>query len=93
MNYNICLTGHLKEFSNNETEIAIAGNHETVGGLLAALWREHISLRDRVLTEQGEIRPHVNIYYQGQDIRRQNGLQTRIDAGSELHIFNAISGG
>ena len=93
MSYKIYLTGHLKEFSNGETEIAVVGSHKTVGDVLATLWREHLSLRDRVLTEQGEIRPHVNIYYHGQDIRRQHGLQTHVDAGSELHIFNAISGG
>jgi molybdopterin converting factor small subunit len=35
----------------------------------------------------------VNIYYHGEDIRRQHGLQTHVDPGSELHIFNAVSGG
>jgi sulfur-carrier protein len=93
MNYKIYLSGHLKEFSNGQTEIDVGGNHRTVGDILSTLWSVHLGLRDRVLTEQGEIRPHVNIYYHGEDIRRQHGLQTQIDAGSELHIFNAISGG
>ncbi len=93
MSYRIYLSGHLKSFSNGQTEIGVAGNHKTVGDLLASLWREHLSLRDRILTEQGEIREHVNIYYDGEDIRRQKGLQTHVDAGSELHIFNAVSGG
>lgn len=93
MTFKIYLSGHLKSFSNGQTEIGVCGSHKTVGDLLASLWREHLSLRDRILTEQGEIRQHVNIYYQGQDIRRQKGLQTHVDAGSELHIFNAVSGG
>jgi molybdopterin converting factor small subunit len=93
MNYKVYLSGHLKEFSNGQTEIGVGGNHKTVGDILATLWREHLSLRDRVLTEQGEIRPHVNIYYHGNDIRSQHGLQTQIVPGSELYIFNAISGG
>lgn len=93
MSYTVYLSGHLKGFSNGQTEIGVSGNHKTVGDLLASLWREHLSLRDRILTEQGEIRPHVNIYYEGEDIRRQNGFQTHVEAGSELHIFNAVSGG
>lgn len=93
MSYKIYLSGHLKSFSNGQTEIGVSGNHKTVGDLLASLWRQHLSLRDRILTEQGDIRQHVNIFYQGQDIRRLGGLQTHIDAGSELHIFNAVSGG
>lgn len=93
MSYKIYLSGHLKSFSDGLTEIGVSGSHKTVGDLLASLWRRHLSLRDRILTEQGEIRQHVNIYYQGQDIRRLGGLQTHIDAGSELHIFNAVSGG
>ncbi len=93
MSYKIYLSGHLKNFSDGLTEIGLSGSHKTVGDLLGSLWQHHLSLRDRILTEQGEIRQHVNIYYQGQDIRRLGGLQTHIDAGSELHIFNAVSGG
>ena len=93
MSYTIYLTGHLKNFSDGQTEIAVAGKHKTVGDLLSSLWRQHISLRDRIITETGEVRPHVNIYYQGEDIRRQHGLRTHIEPGSELHIFNAVSGG
>ena len=93
MSYKIYLSGHLKGFSDGLTEIGVSGSHKTVGDLLNSLWRQHLSLRDRILTEQGEIRQHVNIYYQGQDVRRLGGLQTHIDAGGELHVFNAVSGG
>jgi molybdopterin synthase sulfur carrier subunit len=50
-------------------------------------------LRDRVLDEQGEIRTHVNIFVGGDDVKRLNGIQTQVDPGAELHIFNAVSGG
>jgi len=93
MSHKIYLSGHLKCFSNGLTEIGLSGSHKTVGDLLASLWRQHLSLRDRILTEQGDIRPHVNIYDQGADVRRLGGLQTQIDADTELHIFNAVSGG
>ena len=91
--HKIFLSGHLKIFTEGATEFDIAGECATVGEILDSLWLERISLRDRILNEQGEIRRHVNIFYDGRDVRRLSGLQTKITAGSEIHIFNAVSGG
>ena len=93
MSLTVYLSGHLKTFSGGKTEFALDGDPVTVGDALASLWLERSALRDRILNEQGEIRQHVNIFYDGRDIRRLNGLETKIDPGSELHIFNAVSGG
>jgi sulfur-carrier protein len=91
--FRIFLSGHLKSFSGGSTELALHGEFNTVGEALTSLWHERSALRDRILNEQGEIRQHVNIFYQGQDVRRLNGLETRIGDEAELHIFNAVSGG
>ncbi len=89
----VYLSGHLKSFSGGETEFAIDANRETIGEVLAALWQKRASLRDRILNEQGEIRQHVNIFYDGRDVRRLNGLETVVAPDAALHIFNAVSGG
>ena len=86
------LSGHLKPFSNGEVEVSLSGKFSTVGDVLDSLWQQHVGLRDRVLNEQGEIRQHVNIFVGSDDIKRLNGLGTKICA-NDLHIFNAISGG
>jgi sulfur-carrier protein len=86
------LSGHLKAHTNGELEIALPGKFGSVGEALADLWQKHPALRDRVLNEQGEIRQHVNIFADGQDIKRASGLATRLSEG-EIHIFNAVSGG
>lgn len=86
------LSGHLKPFSGGETEIRLDGDCSTVGEALDLLWREHIALRDRVLTETGVIRQHVNIFVGSDDVKRKNGLDTPVK-GREVHIFNAVSGG
>ena len=91
--FRIFLSGHLKSFSGGSTEFAVAGDPRTVGDALDSLWAERSALRDRILNEQGEIRQHVNIFYDGRDVRRLNGLDTKIAPNSELHIFNAVSGG
>ena len=74
-------------------EFSFNGEYNTAGEALAALWVESPALRDRILNEQGEIRQHVNIFYDGRDVRRMNGLDTPIASDNELYIFNAVSGG
>ena len=86
------LSGYLKPFSGGETEIAMPGDYPTVGEVLDSLWQRHLSLRDRVLTEQGEIRQHVNIFVGSDDVKRLKGLDTAVKSG-DIHIFNAVSGG
>ena len=86
------LSGHLKAHTKGELEVTVPGNHLKLGGALDALWKLHPALRERVLNEQGEIRQHVNIFADGRDVKRADGLSTRIGSG-EIHIFNAVSGG
>lgn len=86
------LSGHLKAYSDGEVEVDLAGEFATVGDALDSLWLRHISLRDRVLNEQGEIRQHVNIFVGSDDVKRLDGLQTSLKS-DEIHIFNAVSGG
>lgn len=92
MSVTIHLSGYLKPFSGGETEIILDNDFATVGDVLDSLWQRHLSLRDRVLNEQGEIRQHVNIFVGSDDVKRLKGLQTSIKS-NEIHIFNAVSGG
>ena len=64
-----------------------------VGGVLGALRASHPGLYDRLMTEQGALRPHVNIFVDGENIRFTGGLETRVGAGSEILVLPAISGG
>lgn len=92
MSVTVHLSGYLKPFSRGEVEIVLDSDFATVGDVLDSLWQRHLSLRDRVLTEQGEIRQHVNIFVGSDDVKRLKGLRTAIRS-NDIHIFNAISGG
>lgn len=92
MSITVHLSGHLKPFSGGEVEVVLDGEFATVNDALTTLWERHAALRDRVLTETGEIRPHVNIFVGNVDIRRSNGLQTR-PRENDIYVFNAVSGG
>ena len=65
----------------------------TLRDALDALFARHPGLRDRVLTEQGEIREHVNLFVGNENSRYTGGLSTKLDQDSEITIVPAISGG
>lgn len=88
----VYLSGHLKSYTGGETETRIDSNFTSVGNVLDSLWTVYPALRDRILNEQGEIRQHVNIFLGSDDVKRLNGLDTPVKT-SEIHIFNAVSGG
>jgi molybdopterin converting factor small subunit len=56
----------------------------------AARWPAVI---DRVLTEQGALRRHVNVFVGDESIAFLDGLDTRVDDGATITIVPAVSGG
>ena len=87
------ISGYLTEFTDGLAEIKLESTPSNVGEALNQLWSRHIGLRDRVLTEQGEVRPHVNVFVNSQVVRRDQVLQTGISGDSEICIMPAVSGG
>ena len=78
--------------AGGEVEVPLRGEFTSVCDALDSLWDKHRALHDRVLNEQGEIRQHVNIFNGSRDVKRAEGLATKLDS-DKLHIFNAVSGG
>ena len=74
-------------------EINVAKDPPALGDALEALWQAAPGVRDRVVTEQGEVRQHVNVFVGTESCRWSGGLATPIAAGAEIAIYPAISGG
>jgi molybdopterin converting factor small subunit len=87
------ISGYLTEFTGGRAEIKIDRDATNVGEALNQLWSAHVGLRDRVLTEQGEVRPHVNVFVNSEVVRRDQVLQTDISGDAEICIMPAVSGG
>lgn len=65
----------------------------TVGDVLEALKPEVPGVHQSIVTEQGEVRQHVNVFVGSESIRWTGGLATPVEDGSEVHIIPAVSGG
>jgi molybdopterin synthase sulfur carrier subunit len=89
----INISGFLTDFTGGRHTITLDGSPETVGQALAQLWQMYPGLRDRVLNEKGQIRLHVNIFLEDENIRRKELLDTQLPADSEISILPSVSGG
>jgi sulfur-carrier protein len=87
------ISSALRPFAGGRDRVEIAGTPATAGDALEALWAVCPALRDRVATEEGEIREHVNLFVGQENVRYTGGLTTPVAADAELSIFPAISGG
>ena len=85
--------GPLREFSAGRGEVRVDETAASVREALGVLWRECPGARDRVLTERGDLRPHVNVFIDGENVRYRGGLDTTITDGAEIIIVPAVSGG
>lgn len=89
----INVSGFLTDFTGGENVIKLETSPPTVGQALSELWRMYPGLRDRVLTEQGQVRRHVNVFLEDENIRRKELLETRLPDDSEITILPSVSGG
>jgi molybdopterin converting factor small subunit len=87
------IPGQLRELAGNRSEVRVEQAPGPLSAALARLWAECPGVRDRVITEQGRVRPHINIFVDGENIRDAGGLDTPVRADSEVFILPAVSGG
>lgn len=87
------LPGPLTADAGGQAQVVLRSGAATVGEALEALFALHPRLRDRLLTERGEVRPHVNVFVDGESTRFSAGLATPVGDHSEIVVLPAVSGG
>ena len=63
------IPGPLREFTGGRSTVILEQSPATLAEALSALWKLHPGLRDRIVTEQGQTREHVNIFIGDEDVR------------------------
>lgn len=86
------IPGPLRSFAAGQGRVRLDDPAPTVAAALEALWSLHPGLKDRVLTEEGKVRPHVNLFVEAENIRDLEGLATLLPASCEIAILPAVSG-
>jgi sulfur-carrier protein len=65
----------------------------TIGEAFVMLGRDYPGIRQRVLDDQNNIRRHVNVFVNGENVRFAQGSSTQVSNSSEVWIYPALSGG
>jgi molybdopterin converting factor small subunit len=69
------------------------GTDGTVELVLRELVDRWPRLGRRICDERGEIRTFVNVYVDGEDVRRTGGLRTEVSDGAEIQVIPSVAGG
>lgn len=84
---------YLRAFTEERSQVEINTTAATLGEALEALWALYPGVRDRVVTELGQVRQHVNVFVGNESVRYTGGLATPLADGAEVFIIPAVSGG
>ena len=87
------LPGALQAHASGSTSVVLEERCASVGEALAALATRWPGVLDRVMTERGELRPHVNVFVGEENSRFIGGLAAPVPDGSTILILPAVSGG
>ena len=94
MSVRVLLPRMLSECTGGRTAVDVdlpaAG---TVRALLDVLAADHPVFDRRVRDETGALRRHVNVYVDGEEVRRLSGLATPVPAGAEVMVVQSVAGG
>lgn len=89
----LVLPAPLTELTDGESRIHVAGRPATVGEALSSLRDDHPAVYARLVTEQGELRQHINVFVGQENIRHTGGLDTPLPDGARIQVLPAVSGG
>ncbi|HEY7034058.1 MAG TPA: ubiquitin-like small modifier protein 1 [Thermomicrobiales bacterium] len=81
----------LRRYTNGEAKVGGSGG--TVGDVLTELDGRYPGLKERVCDPDGEIRRFVNVFVNGENVRKLQGAATPVKSGDELGIIPAMAGG
>jgi molybdopterin synthase sulfur carrier subunit len=93
MGISVVLPQALTPYSRGSGTLVVDASCATVAQALARVAAQWPAVTDRVLTEQGELRRHVNVFVGEESIRFLDGLATAVTDGATITIVPAVSGG
>jgi molybdopterin synthase sulfur carrier subunit len=93
MSITVLLPAYLQPLAEGRAEVELGSPCATVGEAMRTLARAYPGVYDRVITERGDVRPHINLFVEEESIRFLDGLATPIRDGAHLTILPAVSGG
>ena len=94
MTVQVLLPRMLSDCTGGRTAVSLdLPGDATVCTVLDALAAAHPVFDRRVRDETGALRRFVNVYVDGEEVRRLAGLATLVPAGAEVMVVQSVAGG
>ncbi|MEZ4532307.1 MAG: ubiquitin-like small modifier protein 1 [Thermomicrobiales bacterium] len=87
----VLIPAPLRRYTGGEPKVTASG--ATIADLIDNLDIAYPGIRDRIVENDGEIRRFVNVFVNGNNVRKLDGAQTAIKDGDEVGIVPAMAGG
>jgi sulfur-carrier protein len=71
----------------------VEANGASLGALLEDLFNRYPTVREQILTPEGDLTRFVNVFVNDQDVRYLRGLETPIATGDTVVLLPAMAGG
>ncbi len=88
---NIRIPSPLRKLTDGKEMIACEG--KTIREVFFSMSKEYPAIKNRIFSDDGELKKFVNIYLNNEDIRFLNNLDTEVHEGDTITIIPAIAGG
>ena len=91
MSVSVLIPSALRAFTDRQSEIEAEG--ATVGEALAHVAAQYPDLKHQIYEDDTKLRGFVNVFVDGTNIKKLNGLETPVNSGATVMIVPAIAGG
>ncbi|MBP5673895.1 MAG: MoaD family protein [Victivallales bacterium] len=91
MSVTILIPTALRSFVDRKSEVEVEGS--TVGEALANLADQYPDLKHQIYEDDVKLRGFVNVFVDGTNIKKLNGLETKLAQGATVMLVPAIAGG
>lgn len=81
----------LRKLTDNQSEVVVEG--DDLRSVVASLQAVHPGIGERLLDGDGELRRFVNVFVRDEDVRFQEGLDTKVGESDTVSIVPAVAGG
>jgi sulfur-carrier protein len=88
---NVRIPTPLRKLTDGQAEVAVEG--DDLRTVVTNLDAAHPGIGDRLLDDQGQLRRFVNVFVRDEDVRFQDGLDTRVGESDTVSIVPAVAGG
>jgi sulfur-carrier protein len=93
MTVQVVLPGVLAALAGGAKHLDVEPAGGTLADVLDVLAAQHPLLGRRIRDETGQVRRFVNVYVDGDDVRFEGGLATKVRDGAEVQVLPSVAGG